>query len=614
MNRHVFITSSIITIFIFTILILFLKDKNKIALYLGIGLCIMIIVVLLTNNNKTLIPETLIPNARVVISFSTIPTRVRFLPEIIEKLKSQTLTPDIIYACIPYFSKRKNVKYEIPDNWKFEENVKIVRCQDYGPATKLLGCIPYEPDPDTMIITIDDDHTYHPETIYSRVYYAMKYPNACLSAYGLNNNLIPIKCFKNMNITTSPIVSYIEGFGAPLYRRKHITEEMLDFFQNKLSYECFMSDDLTISTWLQMQDVPLIVICKIPIGERVDEIDINDALRFENRNYVYEICKKEMEKLKNTTDFITTKSYFFITDKYDSNLFVKELPNFDKTYYKDIKAGDSICIRTYQLPSFINEVFIYLKVPIILITTDADESIPSDIWQKYNGRMSFKSSIKLPTPKINFNEFLSDNRLISWYSTNLEDKHKNHKLISLPLGIDLHTDYRKENKSVYGQEKLLKDIRQQLQPLSKRNITVYANFHHNNSSSRYKDILGEDRKSIYNNNKDNKLIYFEPIHISRKDCWLAHGNHSFVMSPHGNGLDCHRTWEALVLGNIPIVKTSPINSVYENLPVIIVSDWSEITLSNLYKWKKDVISQSYNMEKLTTTYWRKQFKTSLVKN
>lgn len=309
--RKILIIIFIIFTIIFTVIAIS-KHKNMIALFIGIIGCIMVFYLLIIQidsyDRNTLIPKIeipkeIIPNARVVISFTTIPSRIKFLPEIIKNLKSQTLQPDIIYACIPYFSKRKNVKYEISDDWKFEKNVKIVRCKDYGPATKLLGCISYEPDPDTMIITIDDDHEYPPETVHIRVAYAMKYPDACFSLNGMDNNLHPINCSSKMNIT-DPTVKYIEGFGAPLYRRKYITNEMLDFFENKLSDECFLSDDLTISTWLQMQNVPLIVLCNYPGGKKVDKIDENDALRMYHRDHVYNICKKELEELKNTADVI----------------------------------------------------------------------------------------------------------------------------------------------------------------------------------------------------------------------------------------------------------------------------------------------------------------------
>ena len=55
----------------------------------------------------------------------------------------------------------------------------------------------------------------------------------------------------------------------------------------------------------------------------------------------------------------------------------------------------------------------------------------------------------------------------------------------------------------------------------------------------------------------------------------------FCLSPHGNGLDCHRTWEAIALGCIPVVKTSPLDRLFSGLPVLIVNSWSDLNESLL---------------------------------
>ena len=52
-----------------------------------------------------------------VVSFTTTPYTLKFIPEIIDKLKNQTFQPTKIYVCIPYFSIIKNIEYKIPDNW-----------------------------------------------------------------------------------------------------------------------------------------------------------------------------------------------------------------------------------------------------------------------------------------------------------------------------------------------------------------------------------------------------------------------------------------------------------------------------------------------------------------
>jgi hypothetical protein len=69
-----------------------------------------------------------------------------------------------------------------------------------------------------------------------------------------------------------------------------------------------------------------------------------------------------------------------------------------------------------------------------------------------------------------------------------------------------------------------------------------------------------------------------------------HGEFAFEVSPHGNGLDCFRTWEALLLGTIPIVRRSTLEPLFraEALPVAIVDSWTEVTASNLSRWREEL--------------------------
>jgi hypothetical protein len=80
--------------------------------------------------------------------------------------------------------------------------------------------------------------------------------------------------------------------------------------------------------------------------------------------------------------------------------------------------------------------------------------------------------------------------------------------------------------------------------------------------------------------------------------------HAFVLSPHGNGLDCHRTWEALALGCIPIVKSSGLDPLFENLPVWIVHEWSEVTQEAMNCVVNSFKTQSCQYEKLNLSYWQ----------
>lgn len=81
--------------------------------------------------------------------------------------------------------------------------------------------------------------------------------------------------------------------------------------------------------------------------------------------------------------------------------------------------------------------------------------------------------------------------------------------------------------------------------------------------------------------------------------------YAFIASPHGNGLDCHRTWEALCLGCIPIVKTSPLDPLYDGMPVWIVNEWSDVTYQGMLDKIREYKDPSY---KLTLDYWVSRMK------
>jgi hypothetical protein len=86
--------------------------------------------------------------------------------------------------------------------------------------------------------------------------------------------------------------------------------------------------------------------------------------------------------------------------------------------------------------------------------------------------------------------------------------------------------------------------------------------------------------------------------------WELQSQFQFVLSPHGAGLDCHRTWEALLLGCIPIIKKAKINDLFVDLPVIEVEDWKEINRPKLEKWFLEIQQKPFNLEKLTNRYWK----------
>ncbi len=92
-------------------------------------------------------------------------------------------------------------------------------------------------------------------------------------------------------------------------------------------------------------------------------------------------------------------------------------------------------------------------------------------------------------------------------------------------------------------------------------------------------------------------------------------NSKFVISPTGRGLDCFRTWEALLVGAVPIVLNSSVSRrLYADMPVMIVDDYSELSIETLMKFettltfRKGTIAPKY---KLWARYWLEQIGTYL---
>jgi hypothetical protein len=109
--------------------------------------------------------------------------------------------------------------------------------------------------------------------------------------------------------------------------------------------------------------------------------------------------------------------------------------------------------------------------------------------------------------------------------------------------------------------------------------------------------------------------------IPRGVLWGRYSEVQFVLSPPGNGYDCHRTWEALALGAVPILfkaekvmssGSSKANELFEGLPVVMVESHEEITEEALDRWAREIEEKKragvFKMEKLLAGYWIHQFR------
>lgn len=92
-------------------------------------------------------------------------------------------------------------------------------------------------------------------------------------------------------------------------------------------------------------------------------------------------------------------------------------------------------------------------------------------------------------------------------------------------------------------------------------------------------------------------------------------NFKFVISPEGNGIDCHRHYEALIAGCIPIVEENEmIREKYKGCPVLYTRDYSEITETYLLEQYNKMLYTEYDFSRLLLGSYSKSVQEEIVKN
>lgn len=241
------------------------------------------------------------------------------------------------------------------------------------------------------------------------------------------------------------------------------------------------------------------------------------------------------------------------------NYFEKE-PHFDPKTYSRIQKGDLVWVKCRFIPLFVKNVLPKVNHPFVLIIADGDESFPSNCKNLFN-----------------VEELLNHHKILHVFAQNCDYTGKSKKISHLPLGIDFHSIAYKNKNDSWGergspieQERILKQILGELKPTSKRKKRAFVDFQHsdtirNGNQGRFLQFR-EDRTTIFQRLLKTGLIDHGEK-MRRSTLWQKKGEYAFSISPHGNGLDCHRMWEDLVLGCIVIVKTSPLDPLYKGLPL-----------------------------------------------
>ena len=151
-----------------------------------------------------------------------------------------------------------------------------------------------------------------------------------------------------------------------------------------------------------------------------------------------------------------------------------------------------------------------------------------------------------------------DRNLVHWFAHNLLAKHE--RATCIPIGL--------ENARLHynGIVSDFDHLRRTIAKYTKEPRILAAFTVGNNPGEREPALkaLRNSRLSV-EITRTNSRIYRN--HLSR---------FMFVASPAGNGFDCHRTWEALYLGVIPIVKRHTFFDQFPGLPLLQLGEWEDL--------------------------------------
>jgi hypothetical protein len=112
---------------------------------------------------------------------------------------------------------------------------------------------------------------------------------------------------------------------------------------------------------------------------------------------------------------------------------------------------------------------------------------------------------------------------------------------------------------------------------------------------------GINRKIILDNLQKNGI---ENKILEASSYFSSLPSYKFIISPEGNGIDCHRHYEALLAGCIPIIENNDqIQEKYKGLPILYTTDYSEITLEYLEQKYEEMKDIKYDFSRLFLSYY-----------
>ncbi len=232
---------------------------------------------------------------------------------------------------------------------------------------------------------------------------------------------------------------------------------------------------------------------------------------------------------------------------------------------QEVAAEDIVFVKIDFTQSFFEKMHPLIMRPYTLITHNGDRAVDENLAKSI------------------------DSKIIRWYAQNVSVD--NPKILPIPIGLE-NLDYY--NHGVISRIKKI----QQTEHIKKDAILFGFTL----------DTNPNERSAALSSLLKTKTAEQIKKRLTAKQYCKKLTEYKFVASPQGNGIDCHRTWEAMYLKTVPIVKNSYLTRFFYTigLPLYLVEDWEEVCsldekkLAEIYK----KLFPRFSCKALYFDYWQ----------
>jgi hypothetical protein len=204
---------------------------------------------------------------KIVVSFTTSPTRINKCGQMINSILDQTRKPDLFLLNIPEKFARTGETYVVPKY--IRKSLTVNRTVvDYGPATKIIPTVAYlcatdradNYDPEnTRIIYLDDDIAYPKKMIETYEKMISTKDNNVWTSTGFDFVNIQLKGKRSHN----DLATIAEGYGSVCVKLNTFGDDFMEYMTRYTAIDnqiCRLSDDVILSNYYHRRNVGITVV------------------------------------------------------------------------------------------------------------------------------------------------------------------------------------------------------------------------------------------------------------------------------------------------------------------------------------------------------------------